>query len=86
MFFYRNAGIDPGPAPAASGGRRQTAAFDQTVVTTGNSPPRPRGATSRLANRLAQNASEAGFKSSTRSVSLASVAATPGNVQPCFDA
>lgn len=65
MFFYTKPGIAPAPAPAASGGRRQIGAFDQTVVTTGNGPPLPRGATSRLATRLAQKASEAGFTSST---------------------
>lgn len=31
FFFDTNPGIDP--APAASGGRRQIAAFDQTLVT-----------------------------------------------------
>lgn len=84
MFFL--GGIDPAPAPAASGGRRQIGAFDQTVVMTGNSPPLPRGAASRLAPRLAQKAWEARFTNSSQYISIASVEATPGKVKPCFDA
>lgn len=84
FFFNTNPGVDP--APAASGGRRRIAAFDQTLAAAGSSPPLPRGATSWLATRLAQEASEAGFTSSAQYVSIASVEATPGNAKPCFDA
>lgn len=67
MFLYTNRGIDPAPAPAASVGgsapliKRWSRLLPEAEIS--NSPPLPRGATSRLATRLAQKASEAGFTS-----------------------